>query len=120
MSIRDLLTHNCTVARPTKTNTDGEFEHSFSDVATGVPCLIQEGRGEVRFGETGESLVYDATAFFLPSQDVRPRGQHDQSDRLLMTHPASFNGIKFTCLAVVDESGQEHHLTAYLRRLAAK
>lgn len=118
MSFDALLTHECTIQRQTKTNVNGVLTPTWDDTfASGAPCLLQEGRGEIRAAESGKSLIYDAICFFGPAQDLRPRGQDDVADRVLMTSPATLAGMRFIILIAVDESGQGHHLTAYLRRL---
>ncbi len=120
MSVATLLTHACTVQRQTKTNTDGVLSGPFNDTfALGVSCLVQEQRGQIEAADGGKSLNYDAIGFFLPTQDLRPRGQDDVADRIAMTAPASMVGITFMILSVADDSGQEEMLTAFLRRLAS-
>lgn len=115
-----LLVNRCTIERNTVTNTDGEIKPSWANVATGVSCLLQEGRGRVRLGEGGQYLEYDAILFVGPTQDIKPDGNDDRKDRVTMTKPTRLNGAKFLVEHVADESGMEDHLTCFLKRVSAK
>lgn len=115
MSFLSLLTHRCTIERSTRTNVDGVMRPTWSTLATDVRCRIQEGAGMVRSTPGGQGLEYDAIAFFLTTQDIRPRGSDDQSDRIIQTRPAT--SITYMVQLVVDESGEGHHLVGYLTRV---
>ncbi len=115
MSLRSLLAHRCTVERNTPTNTNGELRASWSDNATDVACLIQEGRGRVRGTDAGEGLEYDAIGFFMPDADIKPQGGDDRKDRITVTTPAT--NVQYLVEKVGDEAGRTHHLTAYLSRV---
>jgi len=116
MSAKSLMVHRCTIQRNTPGNTDGVLVDNWADLATGVRCLVQEKSGTVKPTPAGQGLEYDAVGFFLPGQDIRPRGVDDQRDRIVMTKPASPATV-FLVKLVVDRSGFQNHLTAYLKRL---
>ncbi len=119
MSSAAMMQHRCTIMRNTPANVDGQIVPDWANVTTGQRCLIQEGSGEVKATRGGQGLVYDAIGFFPAATDIRPRGQHDQSDRITLTAPTHLNGVTFLVNLVTDESGMGNHLTAYLTRLPA-
>ena len=117
-----LLRQRCTIQRSTQANTDGIIERTWGNLATGVPCLIQEGSGRtgsgsggVKTGPEGNALEYDATCFLPPNTDVKPRRTSDEPDRIVQTTPATTT--VYSVVLVVDKSGFAHHDTAYLKRL---
>lgn len=111
MSFRSLLRHRCAILRNVTQNVDGVFRPHLATLASGVPCLIQEQLGQVSTGDAGLHLQYDAIAFFLPVQDIRPRGKTGDTPDVI-----EHCGVKYTVLHVGDESGMGHHLVAKLRR----
>lgn len=113
MSLDTLLTHRATIKRNSPVNTHGVMTPSLSTLASSVPCLVQEQLGRTTFGPDGVSIAYDAIGFFLPTQDIRPRGSASSE----MPDVIECNGISYTVLHAGDEGGQGHHLTALLRRL---
>lgn len=117
MSVTGLMSHCCTIKRNTPENVDGIMQSSFSSVATGVKCLIQEKAGRISAGPDGSSLEYDATCFLPSGTDVRPRALRDEQDQLIQTTPAT--NVVFLVIHAVDRSGKLNHLTAYLKRLQA-
>lgn len=114
-----LLVHRCTIERPTTSNSDGEIVPSHAELATGVPCLVQESPGRMRLTAAGQFLQYDAIAFFRPTQDLKPGTSDNTRDRIVVTKPTRLNGTKFLVQHVADESGMEDHLTAFLTRAPA-
>lgn len=113
-----LMRHRATVQRASRTTTGGETRLVYADVATGVPCLVQQERGRTQASVAGVVLEYDVVVYLRPDQDVRPRGQHDAKDRLVLTAPTSVAGDAYVVEHVADEAGQDHHRTAFCRRLA--
>lgn len=117
MSLSSLLTQRCTIRRPTKVNDAGIITTTYADAATEVRCLVQEKRGQILGKDAGSLLEYDATAFFLPSTDVRPGAASDAlPDDIHLTGPSSHSGQKFSVVMVADEAGKFRLKTAYLRR----
>lgn len=116
MSFRSLLVNRCTIQRGTLSNTHGVQKATYAEQATEVPCLIQEGAGRIVSTRGGEGLEFDAVGFFLPSQDIQPRGSDDLSDRVIVTKPTT-PGTTYLVLKVGDEAGTGHHLEAYLKRV---
>lgn len=113
-----LLFHECTIRRSTPTNTDGVVRQVYSDVATGVRCLIQEGRGSVRRGRVGQNLEYGCVAFFLPTADIRPSGSNDQPDVVTVTKgPSHLVGVSLRVIHAGDPAGMGTHLEVALERL---
>lgn len=119
MSLQSMLRHRCTIQRNTSTNVNGVLTPSWSTIDTGVPCLVQEGAGRVRSTSAGFGLEFDAIGFFMPWVNLRPQGNHDAGDRILMTLPAS-PGTTYLVLKAGDEAGQGTHLEVYLQRVPAK
>lgn len=118
MSFDSLLRNRCTIRRATRANVDGVIQLTWSDLATQVPCLVQEGAGRVMPGKSGQALEYEAIGFFRFSQDIRPKGGDDTQDQIVMTTPAT--SVKYLVLKVGDEAGIGHHLEAYLKRLPSE
>lgn len=116
MSAKSLMVNRCTIQRATITTTAGEQLRTWANSATGVRCLVQEDRGIVRQTAGGAGLEYDAIGFFPTGTDIRPQGNNDNADRIVMTKPSS-PGTTFVVKKVGDESGMGNHLTAYLKRL---
>ena len=119
MSLTTLLRHRATIMRnvPT-TSATRKVDAVWSELAADVPCLIQEGgtgdgAAGGRLGAAGVYLEYDAIAFFLPDQDLRPRGANDLGDQVIA------NGTTWLCRLVVDEAGMGNHQVAFLKRYPA-
>lgn len=113
MSFSSLLTQTCTIKRATvSVSATGIPTASYSDVATGVKCLLQGKSGITRTSPQGLDFAFDAVLFLLPGTDVQP-GQNDGS------HPDQIvlGSATYTVQAVVDRSGKAHHKTAYLKGL---
>lgn len=119
MSLIGLLKHRCTIARSTPANTNGVVEPVYSAVVTGQRCLVQEKRGSIQRGGSGEFLEYDATGYFPAGANVKPRGGDDAPDQITMTAPAAISGTVYLVVHVADTSGQGRLLNAYLRRLGS-
>lgn len=119
MSSLDLMTHLCTIQRTTQTNTDGVVTNAWANHSTDVPCLMQEQAGKLQLTSGGQGLFYDAMLFLPSGTDVRPQAGDDNNDRVVMTLPSRLNGVKYLIKIVVDESGEEDHLVAYLTRVPA-
>lgn len=119
MSSLDLMTHVCTIQRVTQTNADGVVTTNWTDHATNVPCLLQEGSGRLNLTVAGQGLVYDATLFLPIDYDIRPQAPDDNNDRVIMVSPYRVADVKYLVKIAVDESGQGDHLVAYLSRVPA-
>lgn len=118
MSYLSLLTNYCTIQRVTDTNTDGRIVKSWSDSTTNQRCLLQEGKGAVRSLEAGLAVEADAVLFLPLNADIQPRKQGETPDRIIMTKPNT--QATFSVTAVLDTSGQDHHLLALLKRTPNK
>jgi hypothetical protein len=118
MSSYDLMTHTATIQRVTQTNVDGVILPTWNDLAT-IPCLVQENSGKLQLNAAGQGLVYDAVAYIPAGTDIKPQGLHDINDRVVMVTPTRLAGVTYLVKIVVDESGAEDHLVAYLMRYPA-
>lgn len=112
----DRFPHRCTIERQTKTNTKGEVSATWTENATGVRCWIQEKQGQLKFGESGAGLEYEAILFLKPGTDIKPQTADDVKDRIQITKPTRFGAAYFLVQHVADESGTEDHLVAFLKR----
>ena len=115
-----LFEHRCTIIRSSQAVSGGEVTKTPANLATDVPCLLQEGRGRTRNTETGEVMDYDGILFLAPDQDLRPNATNSEPDVILMTgHPVTsiVNG-KYRVMKTGDESGQGILQEAYLSRLS--
>lgn len=120
MSLRTLLKHRCTIKRATVTNTNGIPSKAWSTtVASSQPCLIQEEAGSIDRGRGGQALEYDATGYFPPDANLKPRGGDDAPDQITVTAPARMAGTVYLVEHVSDQSGQDRLLNAYLKRYRA-
>lgn len=113
-----LLRHTVTIKRATVTRTGGESSVTYSNNATGVKCLIQQERGQVKRQGSGAVLEYDAIAFFPQSVDIQPDHDGGTPDQIVVTAPSS-DVATYLVKHAGDESGQQHHQTVYLTRHAA-
>lgn len=113
-----LLRHSVTIKRATVTRTGGESSVTYSSNATGVKCLIQQERGQVKRSGAGAVLEYDAIAFFPQSTDLQPGHDGGTPDQVVVTSPPS-DVATYLVKHVADTSGQQHHRTAYLTRHAS-
>ena len=118
MSLQSLLSQRCTIRRPNVSHTNGLTSVSFADVATDVPCLVQENSGVSRQDNGGRVLTLDAVGFFLPSVDIRPdAGDPALCDVIELTAPAGMNGRKYAVRIVAEESGKLAVRTVDLERV---
>ena len=98
-------------------NVDGVIVPTWSALAKSVSCLLQEGAGRLQQTKAGQGLFYDAILFLPIDTDVRPQAGDDNNDRIIMTDPDRLSGSTFMVQLVVDESGMQDHLVAYLNRV---
>lgn len=118
MSSLSLMVHSCRISRNTPANDEGVIVAAWTDVATDVPCLMQEKSGAVKRGEAGAGLEYDAVIYLPPDTDIRPQGAGDQPDRVAITSPARLADRVFLVKFVSDDSGMGDHLKAFVQRLS--
>ena len=108
-----LLVNTATIARWTRTlGSDLTYDApSWSTVATGVACNLQE-RGARGMATVARSQVqYDAVGYFPPETDLRP----DASDKAEGDR-VTVGGKIYTVVAVLDQVGRGAFLKALLRR----
>jgi hypothetical protein len=116
MSSEDLMMHRAEIWRNTPTNTDGVFVPSVAEVG-GTRCLVQEGGGRSPHLPDGHVLSYDAVVFLPLKTAVQPQGKGAIPDELRITYPSWMKGRVYQVQAVVNESGQDDHLTAFCKLL---
>ena len=69
----DLLTHTATIKRATPTKgSQGQVTKTWNDIATGVPCEIQDIKGEYVYQIGGEFYQSTHQAFFKVDVDIEP------------------------------------------------
>lgn len=108
--------HRVTIKRATRTVVNGEFlPGTPAEIATGVKCRIEESHGRSVVLPTGLAVAYHAIAFFRRGTDIRPLATGIEPDEIVVTAPTT--GPTYRVLAVADESGTGHHLTAKLERV---
>lgn len=120
MSSAALMTHRCTIQRNIPQDVSGKVTAVWSDAATGVPCLIQEGGGRWQSRGEGSVQQYDAIGFFSINSGLQPRGTAPLHDVILLTEPPWLAGNRYQVLHCADESGRGDHLTAYLKLVGPK
>lgn len=119
--MKALYRDRVTIHRSTPTYTTGRMAVGLASSSTDVHCNIQEKRGNVQTGDSGQSLTYDAFAYFPRSTDIKPQSADDQSDIIEQTFPTT--GNKFLVLFVGQKHGRRTRcgkLTAYLKRVMKK
>jgi hypothetical protein len=84
---------------------------SFSDVATEVPYARQTKAGKYTSPDGRREIEFVATAYFEFGVDLKP-GLPDNAERDMITDEA--DGAVFYVAALVDQTGLEEFLVAYL------
>lgn len=113
MSLQSLLSQTCTIRRATASvGVTGLPEVTYTDLATGVRCLLQGKAGRTVNAKLGLDFSFDAVLFVGPGTDLQP-GQNDGA------HPDQIviGSATYTVQAVIDRSGKANHKTAYLKGL---
>lgn len=123
MSFSATLTDAVRIEKITRTNVDGESVASIEVVARAVACQIQEEAGEVRLAGGSQALQYDATGWFDPEIDLRPRDTKG-GDQYRVTVLESGDqrltvGTVYTVVHAIPSPGVRHHVEVRLRRLAS-
>jgi hypothetical protein len=123
------LVHTCTIQRFVAAGADdyNQPSGSWSDVATGVACLVQQKRtlqttGR-RPGLTEEVLAFQGVMFCDYGTNVR------EGDRVTgvvyegTTTPVRLdtqgNAVSFTVVEVIDAGGQRHHYEVKLKAVGS-
>jgi len=117
MSYLGLLDTTATIERATpSTNGMGETSLSWSEVATGVKCILQPARPSSILRDFGYQLEADYEAFFPKGTDLKPQDSTGQRDRVKV------GTNYYTVLGVygigTGEVGKAKGIRAYLRRMA--
>lgn len=115
MAFSSMLPSKCTVKRNQNTNSDGVIMAVWVDVATGIPCSVQERKGKTSIGVVGQFLEYDAVGYFKAGANIQPKNTTDghQPDVLYISAGPGI-GSYYEIAKVGDNSGRGHHLVAYL------
>ncbi len=111
MSLQSLLSQTCTIRRASSSvGVTGIPSVTYTDLATGVRCLLQGKAGRAPNSAMGLDFVFDAVLFVGPGTDIQP-GQNDGA------HPDQvvIGSATYTVQAVIDRSGKANHKTAYLK-----
>lgn len=113
MSYASLLRHRATIMRRSDTaaadTSDWNQEPQvLADLATNVPCRIDETRGrQVTLPGSDGPVVVDAVSFWRAGQDIT------EADQVVQTRPGT--GRAYEVVFVRDAAGQGHHTEADLR-----
>lgn len=111
MAFSNLLTRTCTIERPAFTTSAlGEQEITFSTIATGVPCEIQERAVELNRKDVGEFVEGRVRFFFLPDVDIKERDR--VTDDAGITYDVRF----VDDLRSLVTGGIKHHLQVTMIR----
>lgn len=111
MSLQSLLSQTCTIRRASvSVGATGIPSVTYTDLATGVRCLLQGKAGRAPNSAMGLDFVFDAVLFVGPDVSLQP-GQNAGA------HPDQvvIGSATYTVQAVIDRSGKLNHKTAYLK-----
>lgn len=118
---RSLLTDMVKLDRIEQVNVDGIAQPQVRTLKAQCLCLIEERAGELRIIGQVEALRYDAVAWFMAPEDLRPRNaEAGQMDRLtvLATKGQRIDaGAAFVVVHAMPSPGRRHHIEARLVRM---
>ena len=102
-----LLTNTVTIKRRTAGTVDdlGVPAETFSTVATGVKCLIQDQKGTYILERKGEEVSVDSIGFFDYGTDI-------QEDDII-----EFGSKKYSVYFIENAGGQDDHYEVGLKQI---
>lgn len=113
------LIHRATVARPTVARTStGVRAATLANVATAVPCLLQQGEQKRLLELFGADVQAEGMVFFAAGADVRPNAttSDGKSDHLTITNGGAALGV-WQVVATKNPAAGDKMLVAAVKRV---